>query len=73
VSVARACNPSNLGGRDQEDCGSVQFEVSPRQIVCKTLSQKITNTKWAVKMTQVVELLPSKYEALSLSSNTIKK
>jgi hypothetical protein len=32
VKVLHAYNPSNLGGRDQEDIGQ------PRQIVCETLS-----------------------------------
>jgi hypothetical protein len=41
VPVAPAYNPSYSGGRDQED----QVWSQPRKVVCKTLSQKKTNTK----------------------------
>jgi hypothetical protein len=46
--LAHAYNPSYSGGRDQEDCGSKQ----PRQIVCKTLSQKNSSQKRAGRVAQ---------------------
>jgi hypothetical protein len=41
VLVAHACNPSNLGGRDQEDCGlkPAQANRSVRSYLEKTLHQ----------------------------------
>jgi hypothetical protein len=36
VLVAQACNPSYSGGRNQK----VTVQSQPRQIVCKTISQK---------------------------------
>jgi hypothetical protein len=39
----------------------------------KTLSQNIASEKRAGNMTQAVERLPSKYEALSSSTSTAKK
>jgi hypothetical protein len=39
--VAHACNPSSLGGSDQEDWGLSQ----PRQIVLQALSQKYPSQK----------------------------
>jgi hypothetical protein len=65
VPLAHACNPSYSGGS--------RFEVSPGQIVRETLSQKYPTQKRAGKVAQVVERLPSKYEALSLNPNTTKK
>jgi hypothetical protein len=44
-----------------------------RQIVHKTLSQKYLTQKRAGEVTQVVEHLPSKTEALSSSPNTANK
>jgi hypothetical protein len=38
--MGQACHPSYSGGRDQENR---QFEASPQQAVCKTLSQTKTN------------------------------
>jgi hypothetical protein len=55
--VAHICNPSYLGGRDQED------RSQPGQTVCKTLSQKYSRPKRAGRVAQVAEYLPSKHEA----------
>jgi hypothetical protein len=58
VLVAHACNPSYLGGRDREDCGS---KPVPKQIVQETLSQNNNNNNnknSADAMAQVVERLP---------------
>jgi hypothetical protein len=43
----------------------------PGQIVFETLSQKIPNQKRASGVAQVVELPPSKHEALSLNPSTV--
>jgi hypothetical protein len=40
AAVAHTCNPSYLGGRDQED----PVQSQPKQIVHKTLSQKKKKT-----------------------------
>jgi hypothetical protein len=45
----------------------------PRQIDCKTLSQKQTTQKRAGRLAQEVECLPSKREALSSNLSTTKK
>jgi hypothetical protein len=45
----------------------------PRQIVCKTLSQKYPIRKRDGGVVQVVECLHSKYEALSTNFSTTKK
>jgi hypothetical protein len=60
VPVAYLCNPSYSGGRD-EDCGSklARANSSPDPI------SKILNPKRAGRVAQVVECLPSKYNALS--------
>jgi hypothetical protein len=39
----------------------------------KTLPEKLLKPKWAGNLAQVVENLPSKYEAMSSNSSTIKK
>jgi hypothetical protein len=52
--VAHTCNPCYSGGRDHED--GRQFEASPRQIVCETLSPKNPSQKRAGGMTQGVAL-----------------
>jgi hypothetical protein len=41
ISLAHACNPSYLGGRDQEDL----FKASPRQIVLNNLARRKPITK----------------------------
>jgi hypothetical protein len=46
MPVAHACNPSYAGGRDQE----IRVQSQPRQIVCKTLFQKIYHTHTQIKM-----------------------
>jgi hypothetical protein len=58
--VAHTCDPSYSGVRDQKDHCS-----KSREIVQKTLSQKYPTQKRAGRVTQVVEHLPSKHEALS--------
>jgi hypothetical protein len=64
--MAHAYNSSYWGGRDQEHCGS----NPAREIGLKTPSQKYPIQKKAGGVTHVVELLPSKHEALS--SNSLK-
>jgi hypothetical protein len=48
--VVHACNPSDSGGRDQEDC----VQGQPRQIVHETLSQKNSSQKRAGGVAQGV-------------------
>jgi hypothetical protein len=43
------------------------------QIVHETLSRKLPNQKKVGGLAQVVELLPSKYEALNSNPNTAKR
>jgi hypothetical protein len=45
-------------------------QSQPRQTVEETLSQKLPNTKRANRIVQVVEHLPSKYEALCSNTST---
>jgi hypothetical protein len=61
VLVAHACNPSYLGGRDQED------------FTLKTVQANILKIKRADRVAQVVEHLPSKGKALSSSPILPKK
>jgi hypothetical protein len=68
--VAHACNPSYLGGRDQENCG---LKPAPGKLVQETVSQKNPTQNRPSRVAQVVELLPSKCEALSSNSSTGKK
>jgi hypothetical protein len=49
--VARACNPSYSGDRNQEDHG---LKVSPRQIACETLSGKTLHNKRVNGLAQAV-------------------
>jgi hypothetical protein len=63
VPVANTCNPSYSGGRKS------QFEASPGQRVCETLSGKYL-TQNAGRVAQVVKHLPSKCEALSSNPST---
>jgi hypothetical protein len=49
--VAHICNPSYLGGRDQED-----HSLRPVQAKSKTLTQKYATQKTAGRVAQVVEL-----------------
>jgi hypothetical protein len=59
--MAHTCNASYSKGRDQEDQG-----LRPTwQIVWETLSQKYPAQKKAGRVTQGVEHLPSKCDALS--------
>jgi hypothetical protein len=62
--MALNCNPVQRSG------GS-SFEVSPGQIVPRDPVLKVNNTKRADGMTQVVEHLPSKCEALSTNQQTL--
>jgi hypothetical protein len=66
--VAQACNPSYLGGRDQE----IVVWSHPGQIVQEILSQKKKKKtqKRADGVAQMVENLPSKRE---FKPNTAKK
>jgi hypothetical protein len=59
--VTHAYNPSYSKGRDQEDCSLKSAQGSSLQDPIS----KIPNTKRASGVAQVVECLPSKYEALS--------
>jgi hypothetical protein len=61
VPVAHACNPSYLGGRGKEDCGSKPVQA----IVHETLSRKYPKQKGAGEVAQAIEYLLSKCEALS--------
>jgi hypothetical protein len=61
VLVAHACNPSYLGGGDQEDCGSrpawgnsFRYSIS-----------KITKARWNGGVAKAAEHLLCKHEALS--------
>jgi hypothetical protein len=67
--VVHACNPSNSGGRYQEDLRSkpARGNISPEPTL------KIFNTKKADGMAQVIECLLSKCEAMSSNSSTTKK
>jgi hypothetical protein len=58
--VVHGCNPSYSGGRDQEDHSS-----KPAQIVQESLSWKYPTQKRVGRVTQMIELLPNKCEALS--------
>jgi hypothetical protein len=62
--VAHACNPSYWNGRDQENLGS-------RPAQADSLWDPIS--KMPDRVTQVVESLPSKHEALSSNPTTAKK
>jgi hypothetical protein len=68
VPVAHACNPSYLGGRDQEDCSSKPAQANSLQ---DPISNPPQNRVEGVP--QVVEHLPSKCEALSSDPTTAKK
>jgi hypothetical protein len=48
-------------------------QSQPGQIVHQTLFGKYPTQKWAGTVFQVVERLPSKYEALSSNSSTNQK
>jgi hypothetical protein len=61
-------NLSYLGGRDQGDYG-----LKPAWAVCKILSRKHWTQKRAGGVTQVVECLPSKCEALNSTAKKKKK
>jgi hypothetical protein len=69
VLVAHTCNPSYSGGRDQEDhslrpalANSSQDPIS-----------NILNTRKRAGVTQVIEHLPGKYEALNSNPSTVKR
>jgi hypothetical protein len=67
--VAHVYNPSYLGGRDQEDCSlRPALANSSRDRFLKYPTQKR-----AGRVTQVVEHLPSKCEALSSNLRTAEK
>jgi hypothetical protein len=67
--VAHACNPSFLGGWDQEDCSSKPAWANSSQDPIS----KISRVKWTKGEAQVVECLLSKRKALSSSPNPTKK
>jgi hypothetical protein len=69
MRVAHTCNPSYSGGRDQEDQGSKPaWANSLQDPILKNPTQKR-----AGGVTQVVERLPSKHEALNLNPSTANK
>jgi hypothetical protein len=51
----------------------IMVHSQPRQTVCETLSKKNPSQRRASGVVQAVEHLPSKHEALSSKSITIKK
>jgi hypothetical protein len=61
-----ACLSSQLGKKHK-------IGILLSWVKSKTLSQNIASEKRAGNMTQAVERLPSKYEALSSSTSTAKK
>jgi hypothetical protein len=67
--VADTCNPSYLGSCYQEDSGSRPVGANSSQ----DPTLKIFNTKKGFGVTQVVEHLSSKCEALSSNPITAKK
>jgi hypothetical protein len=69
--VAHTYNPSYAAQR--EGGGGSWFEASPRQIIPKTHLKKYPTQIRAGGVTQVVECLPNKYEALSSNLGTAKK
>jgi hypothetical protein len=72
VPVAQICNPSYLGGRDQEDLGwrPASANSSPAQIVQETCLENIQYEKGKVEW---LKRLPSKCGALSSNPCTTKK
>jgi hypothetical protein len=75
VLVAHAYNPGYSGGRDQENGGSkpAQANSSPEPISKKTKTKNKKITKKAGGVTQMVQHLHSKCEALSANSIPPKK
>jgi hypothetical protein len=67
VLLAHVCNPSYSGGKDQEDHGwkPAWGKLDP--------VSKIPNTKRTGGVVREVECLPSKHEAMSSDSSTIKR
>jgi hypothetical protein len=50
----------------EAEMGKIEVQSQARQIVCKTLSiSKITRAKWTGGVTQVIECLFYRHEALS--------
>jgi hypothetical protein len=68
--VAHTCDPSYLGDRDQE---GHSLKPAWAHNLRDSISGKPITKKRAGGVVQVVECLPSKYEALSLNPNTTKK
>jgi hypothetical protein len=67
--VAHTYNPSYLGGRDQEDYSLRPAQANSLQdLILKHPTQKRAGT-----VTQVIEFLPSKSEALSSNLSTDKR
>jgi hypothetical protein len=69
VLVAHACNPTYVGGWDQDD---QDFRPSWANS-SGTLSPKITRAKWTEGVAQVAKHLLCKCEALNLSLSSAKK
>jgi hypothetical protein len=67
--VVHACNPSYSGGRNQKDHSS----KPAGKINCETLSQKYSTQNRAGGVTQVIQCLPNKCEALSSNPSTAKQ
>jgi hypothetical protein len=67
--LSSSCNPSCSGGRDQEGCGSWPAQATSSRAPIS----KILNTKRAGGVAHVVELMPSKCEALSTKHSATKK
>jgi hypothetical protein len=67
VPVAHACNPRYSEGRDQEDRGKIAQAKKFMRPYLKNIQHKM-----ASGVTQVVEPLPSKYEAPSSNPSTGK-
>jgi hypothetical protein len=70
VASACACNPSYLGGRDQEDHSS---KPASGKEFARPYLEKTQHQTRDDGMAHVVECLPSKQEALSSSPNSAKR
>jgi hypothetical protein len=69
VLVAHTCNPTYLGGWDQEHCSWRPAQADSWWDPV----HKITRAKWTTGVAQTVECLPNKYKALSSNPNPTKK
>jgi hypothetical protein len=64
---------SSVISSTQEAEITIVVRSQPRETVCKTLSQNSSIHNRAGRVTQVIEYLPSKCEALSSNPNTDQK